>query len=92
MTDLMKKTKQKEIIALETDINKFQQNASQLSQIEQDRLLQPLYNKIGTSLEEVAKAEGYSQVLTVKSSGLAYLDPTFDLTKTVMTKLGIPLE
>lgn len=92
MTDPMKKLKQDEIIALENDITKFRQNATQLVPLQQNSLLQPLYAKIGTALEEVAKAEGYTQILTVNNSGLAYLDPKFDLTNTVMTKLGIPLD
>ncbi|MDY8137770.1 OmpH family outer membrane protein [Aquimarina sp. 2201CG5-10] len=92
MTEPMKKTKQEEIIALENDIAKFRQNGAQLVQIEQNRLLQPLYQKIGKALEEVAKAEGYAQVFTISNSGLAYIDPKFDLTKTVMTKLGIKPE
>ncbi|WP_299314930.1 OmpH family outer membrane protein [uncultured Aquimarina sp.] len=92
MTEPLKKTKQEEIITLENDITKFRQNGSQLVQIEQNRLLQPLYTKIGKALEEIAKSEGYTQVLTITTSGLAYIDPKFDLTKTVMTKLGIPLQ
>lgn len=92
MTEAMKKLKQDEIIALEADINKFRQNATQLVPLEQNRLLQPLYEKIGKALEEVAKAEGYTQILNVNNSGLAYLDPNYDLTNTVLTKLGIPLE
>ncbi|MBT8393992.1 MAG: OmpH family outer membrane protein [Bacteroidia bacterium] len=92
MTDPMKKLRQDEILALENDITKFRQNATQLVPIEQNRLLQPLYEKIATVLEEVAKAEGYTQILSVNSSGLAYLDPNYDLTNTVLTKLGIPLE
>ncbi len=92
MTEPMKKTKQEEIINLENDIAKFRQNGAQLVQIEQNKLLQPLYQKIGKVLEETAKAEGYTQVLTITSSGLAYIDPKFDLTKTVMTKLGIKTE
>ncbi|KAA1242744.1 OmpH family outer membrane protein [Aquimarina sp. RZ0] len=92
MTEPMKKTKQEEIIALENDIAKFRQNGTQLVQLEQNKLLQPLYQKIGKVLEEVAKSEGYSQVLTITNSGLAYIDPKFDLTKTVMTKLGLKVE
>lgn len=92
MTEPMKKLKQDEIIALENDITKFRQNASQLIPLEENRLLQPLYEKIGTALEEVAKAEGFTQVLTMNNSGLAYIDPKFDLTETVLTKLGIPLD
>ncbi len=91
-TDPMKKTKQEEIITLENDIAKFRQNGSQLVQLEQNNLLQPLYQKIGKVLEEIAKAEGYTQVFTITSSGLAYIDPKYDLTKKVMTKLGIKIE
>lgn len=92
MTDPMKKTKQDEIIALEDDIAKFRQNGSQLVQIEQNRLLQPLYQKIGKVLEEVAKTEGYSQVFTTTISGLAYADPAYDLTQKVLNKLGIKVD
>ena len=92
MTDPMKKLKQNEIISLENDIANYRQNASKLVPLEQNRLLQPLYAKIGTALEEVAKAEGYTQILTVSNSGLAYLDSNYDLTNTVLTKLGIPID
>jgi outer membrane protein len=92
MTDPMKKLKQDEIIKLENDITNFRQNASKLVPLEQNNLLQPLYKKIGTALEEVAKAEGYTQILSVNNSGLAYLDSNYDLTNTVLTKLGIPIE
>ena len=91
-TDPMKKTKQEEIINMENEIAKFRQNGAQLVQIEQNRLLQPLYQKIGQALEEVAKAEKYTQVFTITTSGLAYVDPNYDLTKKVAAKLGINLE
>ena len=91
-TDPMKKTKQEEIVAIENDIAKYRQNGAQLVQIEQNRLLQPLYDKIGKAIQEVAKADGYSQLFTTTVSGLAYADPTYDITKKVLTKLGIKLE
>jgi len=92
MTEPMKILKQEEMIDLENDINKYRQNGSQLVQIEQNRLLNPLYQKIGNALKEVAKAEGFSQVLNVSNSGIAYMDSKFDVTNSVMIKLGIPLE
>lgn len=92
LTAPMKKTKQEAIIALENDIAKFRQNGTQLAQLEQNKLLQPLYQKIGKALEEIAKTQGYTQVLTITTSGLAYIDPKYDLTEVVMKKLNIPLE
>lgn len=92
MTDPMKKLKQDEIIALEQDITQYRQNAAQLVPIEQNRLLQPLYKKIGELLEQVAKESGYTQIINVNNSGLAYLDPNYDLTNILLTKLGIPID
>ncbi len=93
LSDDVKKTKQQEIIEAEQDIQKFQNNGNQLIQIKQDELLKPLYTKIGEALNEIASAEGYTQVLTTGGgTTLAYADPNFDLTVKVMQKLGLKLE
>ena len=56
MSDADKKTKQQEIITLEGEIGKFQQNGAGLVQLRQDELLRPLYQKIGVALNEIAKS------------------------------------
>ncbi len=89
--EAIKKGKQDEIIALETEMQQFRQNSVQLIQLKQQELMQPLYQKVGAALEVVAQEGGYSQVLTSNST-VAYLDPQFDLTILVMKKLGIPTE
>jgi len=89
-SDAAKKEKQNEIITLEQDINKFQQNINQLVQIKQNELVQPLYNMIGTALNTVAKENSFTQVLTLDNT-IVYLDPSFDITLKVMTKMGLPL-
>lgn len=91
-TEPIKKTKQKEIITLEKDLEKTRQNGIKLVQIEQNRLVQPLYKKIGAALEEIAQAEKYTHIFTITSSSLAYIDSNYDLTKKVMTKLGIEIK
>ncbi|WGK64949.1 OmpH family outer membrane protein [Croceiramulus getboli] len=85
-----KKMKQDEIIKLEQEIQQFRQNSSQLIQIKQNELMQPIYEKVGRVLDEVAKAEGYTQVLTLNNT-VAFFDTRFDLTETVAKKLGITL-
>ncbi|MBQ0740602.1 OmpH family outer membrane protein, partial [Aquimarina celericrescens] len=60
MNDVMKKIKQKEIVDLEEDLKKLQQNSSQMLQLQQDEYLRPLYNKIGTAIEEIVKEEGFT--------------------------------
>lgn len=93
LSDEEKNTKQKELSEMEADIQKFRTNGTQLVQIKQSELLNPLYNKISVALSELAKAQGYTQVITIGNNNtLAYADPSADLTKAVMTKLGIATE
>lgn len=89
---VMKKTKEDELIRLENEIKQFQSNGTQLLQLKQQELLRPLYEKMAKTIEEVAKSKGYSQILTLGGVELAYFDPTHDITKLVMTKLGIKVE
>lgn len=91
-SDVMKKTKQQEIVGLENDINKFRENGTKLVQIRQDKLMRPLYKKISETIEAVAKEQKYTQVLTTDGNEFAYADANFDLTKTVMQKLGLKTE
>lgn len=90
MSDADKAAKQEELAGLENEIAKFRQNGTQLVQLKQNELVQPLYKKIGDALNEIAKAQGYTQVITVGNNNtIAYLDPAYDLTNAVMQKLGI---
>ncbi|MFD0933429.1 OmpH family outer membrane protein [Psychroflexus salinarum] len=91
MNDVMKKIKQKEIIDLEEDLKKLQQNSSQMLQLQQDEYLRPLYNKIGTAIEAIVKEEGFTQIFDENNS-IIYIDPKFDITLKVLKKLGIEVK
>ena len=88
-SDVMKKTMSEELYGLENDIKKFQQNGGKLTQLRQDELLRPLYAKISSMIETVAKAQNYTQILTVDGNEFAYADAKLDITTIVKTKLGI---
>ena len=88
--DTVKQEKQNEIIALENDIKKFQQNSNQLAQLKQNELVQPLYQMIGVALNTVAKEEKFTQVFSVNND-IVYLDPEMDITIKVMQKMGLPI-
>ncbi len=90
-TEVVKQTKQEEILTLENDIQKFQQNAQKLIGIRRDELLRPLYAKIGASLEKIAKAENYSQLLQLNNQ-VVYFDENYDVTLKVIDDLGIVLK
>lgn len=89
MGELEKKTTYNEIAALEDDIRKYQDNGNKLMQIKQNELMRPLYTKLNEAIDAVAKANGYSQILTSSGNDFAYIDLKYDITKLVLTKLGI---
>lgn len=89
MTDLMKKTKGQELSELDADIKKYQENGTKLMQLRSNELMRPIYSKLNKVIEEVSKANGYTQVLTVTGNQFAYIDSKFDITNLVMAKLGI---
>jgi len=91
LTINQKRGRQDSIIAMETDIQQFQQNGNQLIVLKQEEYLKPLYEKIGIALEKVAQAEGYTQVL-MRNNDVVYVDNRFDLTLTVLKELGIEIK
>ena len=89
--DLAKKTAVTEITALENDIKKYQANGNKLMQLKQDELMRPLYKKLSDAIKEVAKANNYTQILTITGNEFAYIDESLDITKLVIKKLGITI-
>ncbi|HLW32748.1 MAG TPA: OmpH family outer membrane protein [Aequorivita sp.] len=87
-SEALKKEKQTELIELEQDIQKFQQNGVKLMDIKQQEHLKPLYQKIGAALEKIAKAQNYTQVMQT-TADVVYLDPNYDLTVPILNELGI---
>ena len=53
--------------------------------------MNPLYKILGEAITEVAKAEGFTQVLTSSGNEFAYIDEAFDITEKVMAKLGVKI-
>jgi len=86
-----KKSKQDEIITLENEIKQFQQNSTSLIQIRQNELMNPLYQKVGKAMNTVATEGKFTQIFTINNT-IAYLDPNFDITLTVMEVMGLPIE
>jgi len=89
VVDSIKKNKYTEIMMMEEDIQKYKENGSQLMQLKQNELMRPLYSKLSGVIQEVAKTNGYTQILTTSGNEFAYIDEQFDITEIVMDKMGI---
>lgn len=86
---LAKKADQKELYDMETEIKKYQKNGSTLMQLKRDELMRPLYKKLSDAIASVAKANGYTQILTITGNEFAYINNKYDITDLVMKSLGI---
>ncbi|MFM7328227.1 MAG: OmpH family outer membrane protein [Bacteroidota bacterium] len=92
-SDIIKADKEREIVAIQENMQKFEQDASASLQKKQTDLMQPIYNKIAKAIEDVAKEQGYSFVLTSTTMGgadvLLYSDEKYDISTSVLKKLGV---
>jgi len=92
MAEVVRQDKERELQNLQQSFGEFQQTAQTSLQNKTTELLNPLYTKIGTAIDEVATENGYSHILNV---GVAQLDiviygnKDYDVSKLVLTKLGV---
>ena len=91
--DAIKADKEREILSLQENYQKFQQDAQSSFQKKQGDLMDPLYKKIGAAITEVAKENGYTFVINpaVANGGdvLLYSDEKFNISDLVLKKLGV---
>ena len=89
LSEADKKAKFTEISKLKQEITLFQQNGTKMMQLRRNDFMRPLYKKANEIIEGIAKEKGYTQILNVTGNNFAYLDVNHDITKLVLSKLGI---
>lgn len=90
--DLIRKDKEDELTALQKSIQTFQGEAQNSVTKKQTELLQPLFQKIGQAIEEVAKENNYDFIFSPGAQGvdiLLYAKKEKNMTNLVLAKLGI---
>lgn len=60
------------------------QDAQKEFQAQQQKEMMTMYNEIMPLIQELGKAKGFSLILDVASSGIAYFDPSIDITNDVI--------
>jgi len=76
LTDIVKQTKEQELIDLNRRIQDFQQNAQTQLQNKQVELFQPIYTKVDKAIKDVGKENGFLYVFDVAKGSLLYFDET----------------
>ena len=90
MSNLVKQSKEKELVDLESRISAFQANAENEFDAKRAELLQPLLEKIQNAINAVGKEKGYTYLIDLATGTAVYVGTdAIDITKDVKAKLGI---
>ncbi len=89
MTEEVRAQKEQELQAEQQSLQKFQQDAEQSIVKKQQELFEPVYEKIQTAIDKVAKENNYTHVL--RAEALLYIadEKTGDISDLVLRKLGV---
>jgi len=91
LTDIVKQTKEQELIDLNRRIQEFQVNAQEQLQNKQVELFQPIYTKVDKAIKDVGKENGFLYVFDIAKGALLYFDETksTNITALAKAKLGL---
>lgn len=89
-SEIMKKTKQEELLALSQKVQNYNQTAQQRIRQRNMELIQPIYQEVNQAISDVAKENGFTYILDESSGNIAFIsDDAEDITPKVKEKLGI---
>ena len=90
MSNLVKQSKEKEIIDIQNRIQQFQAYAEQEFEAKRAELLSPILEKIQNAINTVGKEKGYTYILDLATGAAVYVGTdAVDANKDVKAKLGI---
>lgn len=74
LTELVRQTKEQELIDLNRRIQEFQVNAQEQLQNKQVELFQPIYARVEKVISDVGKENGFLYIFDVAKGSLLYFD------------------
>lgn len=89
MTDLIRKTKEQDLMDLRQRIETYKEGAEQQLMTTQQELLQPIIDRFKKAVADVAKENGYTYVFDTSAGALLYQQDSDDISALVKKKLGI---
>jgi outer membrane protein len=89
-SDIVKKTKETEIIDIQRRIQEFQQDANQRMQQRNLELIQPIYDKIYKAIEKIATEKGFTYILDISKGSVVFASKNSqNINPIVLHELGI---
>ena len=91
LSDIVKQTKEQELMDMQKRIQDFQTNAQTQLQNKQTEVFQPIYTKVDKAIKDVGKENGFFYVFDVAKGALLYFDEakSINVMALVKTKLGL---
>ena len=90
MSNLIRQSKEKEIVDLETRISEFQGSDDMAMQNKQLELLNPLIEKVQNAVNAVGKEKGFTYIFDKAAGAVVFIgDNAVDITADVKAKLGL---
>ena len=90
LSNLIRQSKEKEIVDLETRISEFQASADMAMQNKQLELLNPLIEKVQNAVNAVGKEKGFTYIFDKAAGTVVYIgENAIDITADVKAKLGL---
>ena len=92
MTEAVRKQKQLELQQLRNNLEQLQLDAQEKLANKHTSLLKPVYEKIQSKIEEVAKENGYTHVFNANTGAipvLLYASEEHNISEQVLKKLGV---
>jgi outer membrane protein len=92
-TELVKQTKEQELVDMNKRITEFQNNAQQQLQEKQGELFQPIMAKVDKAIKDVGKENGFVYIFSVgQGSSLLYFDETKSTNVMALAKAKLGLK
>ena len=95
MNEVVRNSTQKELEQMQENLQKFQQDAQASMETKQTTLMEPVFAKVGKTIEEVAKENGYDFILAPQIASqtggdiILYSNDKYDISDLVLKKLGV---
>src|SRR5215204_2400837 len=92
MLDAVRANTERELTQMQQNIEKLQADAQTTISTKQQQLMEPLYKKVSKGIEDVAKENGYTFILSSQIGGMdvvLYADDKVDVSDLVLKKLGV---
>lgn len=90
LSNLVKQSKEKEIVDMENRIQQFRTNAEEEMVKKQEELLKPVLDKVQNAINAVGKEKGYTYIIDNAAGTIIYMGAdAIDASKDVKAKLNV---